>query len=121
VWRDALNARAARARRKQEQQRALELAGGAEPTLEEKITSRRVQRELRLRALHEEYIHERNELESAYAQSRAAIRQDFDDEVRALRMVASEARLGIVVAPASTDLGKVAAELDRLTGKADGC
>jgi hypothetical protein len=120
----ALRGKRARQQRREQRERAAALdAGTVEATREEKTAALRRKRDAALAAAAIQYQREVHVLQQALANTRKKIQEQFERALAAINTADSVAlaeadrQLGIIVAPANTDLDAVAGELDRLTGR----
>lgn len=91
-----------------------------QPERSEQIHALKLKRDMQLAGLSREFTEALNELHAQLAQSKKAIWENFRDAVRSLETTERAAdveNLGIIVAPAMTDLDKVAEGLVGATGR----
>lgn len=119
--RTPLRAKKARQHRRQLRERAEAVArGDVQPERSEQIHALKLKRDMQLAGLSREFTEALNELHAQLAQSKKAIWENFRDAVRSLETTERAAdleNLGIIVAPAMTDLDKVAEGLVGATGR----
>lgn len=112
-----MNGRRARAERRAKRERAVAVAtGAATPTLDELLHGLRQKRALMVAqaaAARDAAIAEARE---RFAADKAAIEDEFQRSAEAIRHATAARDSGIVLATADVDLGKVAEELDALSG-----